>query len=303
MRFMTAGESHGKGLVIIIDGVPAHLFISKKDLDLRLRERQLGYGRGGRQKIETDSVEIIAGIRHGETTGAPLAFLINNRDSQNWEGIMSAEPFSGRYTQLNVPRPGHADLGGGMKYEHKDFRNVLERASARETAARILAGSVGAALLAEFGITAAGFAVSIGKAAADFDGTPGEVLKAIKNADSKGEYNLRMTSKSVVLKAKKEIDGAIKKGDTIGGIIKVTTSKLPPGLGSYTQWDRKLDAQIAQGIISLQAVKGVEFGAGFEYAGRTGSESHDMIYHSQSRGYYRKTNNSEIGRASCRERV
>ena len=292
MRFMTAGESHGKGLVIIIDGVPSHLKVSGKELDSWLQERQKGYGRGGRQKIETDAVTILAGIRHGETTGAPLAFLINNRDSDNWAGIMSAEPYTGKFTELNVPRPGHADLAGGMKYGHKDFRNVLERASARETAARILAGAVAAILLREFSIHTAGFTVSIGNAAADFDGTPEEVMNAVKKSDPKCRFNLRMTSKTAVMKAKNAIDAAIKKGDTLGGVIKVITSKLPPGLGSYTQWDKKLDAKIAMGIMSLQAVKGVEFGAGFGYACSAGSASHDMIYHSPKAGYYRKTNNS-----------
>lgn len=292
MRFMTAGESHGKGLVIIIDGVPAHLKISKKRFDARLCERQKGYGRGGRQKIESDTVEIIAGIRHGETTGAPLAFMIKNLDSGNWAGIMSPEPYSGEYTQLNVPRPGHADLAGGMKYGHKDFRNVLERASARETAVRVLAGVVGESILEEFGITAVGFAVSIGRVVCDFDGTPEEIKKNLDKADPRKKYSLGMASKAAVLKAKSEIDNAINKGDTLGGVIKVVTSKLPPGLGSYTQWDRKLDAKIAMGIMSLQAVKGVEFGAGFGYALKMGSKSHDMIYRSPKSGYFRKTNNS-----------
>ncbi len=292
MRFLTAGESHGKGLVIVIDGVPSHIKISKKNLDNILSSRQKGYGRGGRQKIETDSVEILGGVRHGETTGAPLAFLINNRDSDNWAGIMSSEPYHGSYTQLNVPRPGHADLPGGMKYGHKDFRNVLERASARETAARILSGAVGAAILEEFGITAEGFVVTIGKTFCDFEGTPEEIKKALRKTDPDEKYSLRMASKPAVQKAKAEIDNAVKKGDTLGGVIKVVTSKLPPGIGSYTQWDRKLDAKIAAGIMSLQAVKGVEFGAGFEYASKKGSESHDMIYRSPKAGYFRKTNNS-----------
>jgi chorismate synthase len=293
IRYLTAGESHGKGLVIILDGVPANLKISDSDFKAVLSERQKGFGRGGRQKIEADSAEILSGIRHGITTGAPVALLVKNRDFENWKLIMDTSPMAG-IEQLNVPRPGHADLTGGIKYNHRDFRNVLERASARETAARVLAGAVSKKLLAEFGIDVEGFVSSIGgiKTAA----AEGKSLVAIRKMTAACEKTtgagLRYPDAKKAAAIIRKIKAAAKKGDTLGGIIKVVTSRLPVGLGDYTQWDKKLDAAIARGVMSIQAIKGVEIGAGFEYADNPGSAMHDRIYYAAGAGYYRGTNNS-----------
>ncbi len=294
IRYMTAGESHGKGLAVIIDGVPANLKISQSCLDTYLSGRQKGYGRGGRQKIEKDRAEILSGIRFGKTTGAPLSIFIKNRDFINWQKAMSIEPVSGEKRALTVPRPGHADLSGGIKYNQKDMRNVLERASARETAARVAAGAVAKRMLEEFNINIAGYVINIGGegGGSAAKAGPKEVLKRIKNTAKKHGVWLRTPDTRSAPLMKKTIDKAGGDGDTVGGIIEVVTSPLPPGLGDYTQWDKKLDAKIAAAVMSIQAVKGVEFGEGFDYARGAGSEFHDSIYYTKKRGFFRKTNSA-----------
>lgn len=293
IRYLTAGESHGKGLVIILDGVPANLKILESDLNATLSERQQGYGRGGRQKIEKDSADIISGIRHGKTTGAPVSILIKNRDFENWKIIMDTSPVAG-VDQLSVPRPGHADLTGGIKFNHKDFRNVLERASARETAARVMAGAIAKKFLSEFGIDVLGYTSSIGGVETDADEGKdiAGVRRLIAACEKKTGAQLRYPDSAKAKAIIKKINTAASKGDTLGGVIKVLTSRLPVGLGDYTQWDRKLDANIARAVMSIQAIKGVEIGAGFEYADNSGSMMHDRIYYSGTAGYYRGSNNS-----------
>jgi chorismate synthase len=294
MRYLTAGESHGKGLVIIIDGVPANLELTQDDIDKYLSARQLGYGRGARQKIETDKAEIISGLRFGRTTGAPLSFIVKNRDFQNWAERMDAYENPVSVPALNVPRPGHADLPGAIKFNQKDLRNVLERASARETAARIIAGAVAKKMLEKFGVDVFGYVKSIGKTTTDIDDGL-EILKIKKltaGCDKKTGAQLRFPDIKKAPGIIKNIDSAIRAKDTLGGVVKVVTSRLPIGLGDYTQWDKKLDARLAMALMSLQSVKGVEIGAGFSYASGIGSEMHDEIFFSAQKGYYRNTNNS-----------
>jgi len=296
IRYLTAGESHGKGLTVIIDGVPANLSIKNSDIDYYLGERQKGYGRGGRQKIEKDRAEILSGIRAGKTTGSPISVFIKNKDFETWKNIMSVEPVpaSRAGKEFTVPRPGHADLAGGMKFNQKDLRNVLERASARETAARVVAGAIAKKILSEFGIEILGYVVSIGGIGDDecMSKPVKSVMKAMRLTQLKYRSDIRCPdSKNADLMIKK-INEAAKEGDTLGGVVKVISSPLPAGLGDYTQWDKKLDAKIAAALMSIQAVKGVEFGAGFVYTEGHGSDFHDEIFYSRSKGYSRKTNNA-----------
>ncbi|PKL92314.1 MAG: chorismate synthase [Candidatus Goldiibacteriota bacterium HGW-Goldbacteria-1] len=294
LRFLTAGESHGKGLTVIIDGVPSNIKLSPDDFDCYLAERQKGYGRGGRQKIETDRAEIISGIRFGKTTGAPISVFIKNKDFENWAQKMDAWQRPSSLEELNIPRPGHADLSGGIRYNHKDFRNVLERASARETAARVITGALAVKFLKLFGVEVFGFTDAIAGVAAQYpkQASIKDIKKLAEEADAASQAQLRFPDKNNSSNVKAAIDMAVKEGDTLGGVLKIITSKLPPGLGDYTQWDRKLDAKLAMALMSLQAVKGVEIGAGFAYAAATGSSMHDEIFYSKKDGYYRKTNNS-----------
>jgi chorismate synthase len=293
IRYLTAGESHGKGLTIILDGVPSNLELSGADIDPALSARQKGYGRGGRQKIEKDRVEFLGGVRHGRTTGAPLAIFIKNIDFADWHILMSSGPVQSPVKESNVPRPGHADLAGGIKYGQHDFRNVLERASARETAGRTAAGAVCRKILSRLGIDVFGYVINIGGIQA---GPEGSSIRAIKNsirtADDRFRGDLRFPDADKAGSIISKIDRAALDGDTLGGVIKVVTGGVPSGLGDYTQWDKKLDAKIAMALLSIQAVKGVEFGAGFCYAGNYGSEMHDGIFYSRAKGYYRKTNNA-----------
>ena len=293
IRYLTAGESHGKGLSTIIDGVPANLKISEDDLNIYLAERQKGFGRGGRQKIEKDTAEIISGVRHGSTTGAPIAVFIKNRDFENWKNIMDVHT-SSVFNELNVPRPGHADLPGGIKYNQKDFRNVLERASARETASRVIVGAIAKKLISQFGIELLGYTTSIGGVSTDADegASLEEIRKMIEETEKKYQAELRYPDLKKIPVIIKKIKTAAASGDTLGGVIKVITNRIPAGLGDYTQWDKKLDANIAKAVLSIQAIKGVEFGAGFEYAYNTGSDMHDEIYYSKPAGFYRQTNNA-----------
>lgn len=293
IRYMTAGESHGKGLTVIIDGVPSQLKLSAADIDPFLAGRQKGYGRGKRQKIEKDRATFLGGVRHGKTTGAPVAMFIKNNDFANWAAVMAAEPGGAKGRELSVPRPGHADLAGGIKYGHYDFRNVLERASARETAARVAAGAVCAKVLSALGIEVFGFVESIGgiKASGDLSSISG-LKKRIEAVQSKFHADLRFPDAAKAAGIISKIEAAAKDGDTLGGTIKVIAAGVPAGLGDYTQWDKKLDARIACALMSVQAIKGVSFGAGFSYADNYGSVMHDSIYYASGRGFYRKTNNA-----------
>jgi chorismate synthase len=294
LRYLTAGESHGKGLMIIIDGVPSGVKFTADDINEYLSERQKGHGRGARQKIEKDSADIMSGVRFGITTGAPVSVIIWNRDYENWKKILSVESCGSKIAEFNVPRPGHADLSGGIKYDHHDFRNVLERASARETAARVVSGALGRAILREFGIDVFGYVINIGGVLTDDD--TGLDINGIKEKIS--EVNLKYRSDlrfpgiqeaPVIIK---KIDAAISDGDTLGGVIKVVTSPLPVGMGDYTQWDKKIDANISRALMSIQAIKGVEFGLGFACAGAPGSKVHDRIFYSKQKGFYRFSDNA-----------
>lgn len=289
MRYLTAGESHGPGLTVIIEGLPAGMPISAEEIDQSLSLRQKGYGRGRRMDIERDRVIITAGVRHGKTLASPLALFIENKDFKHWRNIMGTEPVidEGQIKRrVTKPRPGHADLNGGIKYGHRDLRNVLERSSARETAARVAAGAVAKKLLAELGITVASHVIEIGGIRA------GQV--EFENPKELNERANRSPVRCLDEKAEKEmmkaIDEAKKSGDSVGGIVEVVASGMPPGIGSYVHYDRKLDAKIAAAIVSINAFKGVEFGLGFEAGRKKGSEVQDEIFWEGKKGYYRRTN-------------
>lgn len=283
LRYFTAGETHGKCLTAIIEGIPSGVQIDINEINEALKRRQMGYARGGRMKIETDCAEILSGVRGGYTLGSPIAIKIENRDWENWESIMNSEEASAQRC-VTTPRPGHADLVGGMKYNHRDMRNVLERASARETAARVAVGAVCSQFLKHFGIKFNTRTVSIGNV---FDKTT--VLD---------DYAYEMAKNSCVGFCSKEsekaaiefIDNAKTLGESVGGIVETTAINVPPGLGSYVHYDRKLDANIAFSAMSIQAIKGVEIGMGFESSKDYGSRVHDMIYYDKK--YKRETNNS-----------
>ena len=274
LRFTTAGESHGKGLVVIVEGVPAGLPIGADAIDRDLVRRMQGYGRGARMKIEQDRIEWLAGVRAGETIGAPVAMLIHNRDWANWEDVMAAEGTPGELRRRRVtrPRPGHADLVGVLKYDRLDARDVLERASARETAARVAAGAVARRLLEELGIEIGSHLVSLGGIRA---GTARELPVPLNAASDASPVRTLDPKAEAEMMAR--IDRAAKDGDTLGGEIEVVARGLPVGLGSYVSWDRKLDGRLAAMLMSIPAVKGVEIGLGFEAARRPGSEVHDPI--------------------------
>jgi chorismate synthase len=289
IRYLTAGESHGKQLTAILDGIPSGLELRKEDIDVDLKRRQGGYGRGGRMKIEADKVKIVSGVRFGKTTGAPITLIIENKDYSNWKKKMSIlkKDFD-ESIFVTKPRPGHADLAGCIKYDEKDIRNILERSSARETAARVAAGAVAKKLLKEFGIKVASTVMQIGgikvkKADLSFD--------EIKQLSEKSA--VRVTDNDAEKKIKKKIDDAKKDGDSLGGVFQVIVKGAPFGLGSHTQYDKKLDARLAFAMMSIQAIKGVEIGAGFKYAKMPGSKAHDEIFYANDKGgYYRKTNNA-----------
>ncbi len=294
--FRTAGESHGRGLVALVEGVPAGLSLElERDVDPELRRRQGGYGRGRRMQIESDRAEALGGIRLGETLGSPIALLIWNRDWENWQTAMSpAEPAEGHNPKAlrphYLPRPGHADLVGALKYDRRDVRDILERASARETAARVACGAVARRLLAELGVRVGSHVVSIGDVEAEGPEELPEELNAAVDPDPvrclDPEASARMTA---------AIDGARDRGDTLGGVFEVVANGVPVGLGSHVSWDRKLDGRLAGAVMSVQAVKGVELGLGFEGARRPGSQVHDPIVRAPTRG-----RSGGLGRASNR---
>lgn len=294
-RYLTAGESHGPQLTAIVEGLPAGFTILAAGINRDLARRQQGYGRGGRMKIETDTVEILSGVRWGETLGSPLTLVVKNRDWENWSGKMSPLP-EDRDESIAVtrPRPGHADLSGALKYDHADVRNILERSSARETAVRVAVGSVAKQLLGEFGIRVGGYVTGVGGISSQPPTLPFEELWL-----TAAESELFCCDSSADEPMKEAIDVAKAAGDTLGGVFEVQVLGCPPGLGSYAHWDRKLDARLAMALMSIQAIKGVEVGLGFAVAGLPGSLVHDEIFHDAARlesgamsSYFRRSNNA-----------
>ena len=290
MRYFTAGESHGPRLTAIIEGIPAGLSLSSSDINQELKRRQGGYGRGGRMLIESDQVEITSGVRHGVTMGSPITLNVTNKDFKNWTSIMGADDVEDKFKaqrKLTKPRPGHADLVGGMKYRFPDLRNVLERSSARETTMRVAIGAVAKRLLSELGIEVASHVTVFGgiEVAIPENLTVSEIRKRA----SESEVSIVNPDREADIKAL--IDQTKKDGDTIGGVVEVVAGGLPVGLGSYVQWDKKLDAKIAQAVVSINAFKGVEFGIGFDAAYKPGSQIMDEILWNEADGYTRKSNN------------
>ena len=274
LRFLTAGESHGKALVAIVEGLPAGLPVVAEQVDQELARRMMGYGRGARMKIERDRIEWLSGVRAGETLGTPVAMLIHNRDWANWEEVMAAEgePGDVRRRRLTRPRPGHADLVGVLKYDRQDARDILERASARETAARVAAGALARRLLEEFGVEIGSHIVSLGGIQVPpVASLPAPLNPAADNSE------IRVLDRTIEAEIIRRIDQAKKDGDTLGGEAQVVVRGLPVGLGSHVHWDRKLDGRLAGALMSIPAVKAVEIGMGFEAARRPGSEVHDPI--------------------------
>ncbi len=294
LRFYTAGESHGQALLAFVSGLPASLPIDLDFINHELHRRQLGYGRGGRQKIEKDRAEIFAGVRHGKTIGAPVALRIENRDWANWEKALPVEDspdLAGHDKKLVAPRPGHADLAGSQKFDFHDARYILERASARETAARVAAAAFAKLLLREFGTEIASHTVQVGHVKLDRKASWDEILRVSADIDSP----LRCVDFAVQDKMKAEVDAALKAGDTVGGIFEVIARHVPVGLGSHAQWDEKLDGRLAQAVMSIQAVKGVEIGAGITAAGSYGSEVQDEISYDKSARRFRRSSNRAGG--------
>lgn len=291
IRFLTAGESHGKGLVGIIEGIPAGLDLGAAFINAQLARRQHGYGRGGRMKIEKDEAEIVSGVRHGKTLGSPISLLIWNRDWKNWTEAMRADAGGDeKLKSVKVPRPGHADYVGAVKYGHTDIRNVLERASARETAIRVALASVARKLLLEFGVHVASRVVSIGEVEDTEDASSVAVEKLNEATDGSPVRCLGKKAEKAMVDC---IDAAKEAGDTVGGVFELRVGGLPVGLGSYTQWDRRLEGELAQALLSLNAIKGVELGDGFAASRRPGSQVHDELFWSKDKSHaVRKTNRS-----------
>jgi chorismate synthase len=290
LRFLTAGESHGPELVAVIEGAPAGFEIDVAHINHDLARRQKGYGRGGRMTIERDEVRVVSGIRFGRTMGSPVTFIVENRDFKNWDKRMSADPRDrGEAKVVTRPRPGHADLAGVIKYNLEDIRDVLERASARETTARVAIGSFAKEFIAPFGITVLGYVASIGSTEAR---VPGEVTIE-EMARITEDSQVRVADPEAERAIIAEIDECKKAGDTLGGVVEVIAAGLPVGLGSHVQWDRKLDGRLAHALMSLQATKGVEVGWGFKAARVRGSELHDEIgYDREAQRFTRLSNNS-----------
>lgn len=275
-KFTTAGESHGKALIAIVEGVPYGLAIDKAVIDRELKRRQHGYGRGGRMKIESDAVEILSGVRHGRSIGSPIALMIENRDFVHWQDVMNVEPPESEPANPRIvtrPRPGHADLAGGQKFGARDLRDVLERASARETAARVAAGAIAKQLLAAFGIEILSHVIKLGSVQAVPLWRPWQEISAIPD-----DSPLRCADDTAQREMIRLIDEAKADGDTLGGVFEVAVRGVPAGLGSHTSWEEKLDGRLARAVMSVQAVKAVEIGEGVANSGRRGSEAHDEIF-------------------------
>ncbi|MFC0523155.1 chorismate synthase [Pontibacillus salicampi] len=290
MRYLTAGESHGKQLTTIVEGLPARMPLHREKIDESLIRRQGGYGRGRRMQIEKDLIEITGGVRHGYTLGSPVSLILHNDDFTHWRNIMGEDPIGEdeevRRT-ISRPRPGHADLNGALKYGHRDIRNVLERSSARETAARVAAGAVAKQLLEELGINVIGYVNTIGGITASYD----QALSFAQRKEQSEQSPVRTLDKEAEQTMMQAIDDAKKEGDSIGGVVEVMVEGMPAGVGSYVHYDRKLDARIGGSVMSINAFKGAEFGVGFEAANLKGSEVHDEIAYNEKNGYYRKSNN------------
>lgn len=288
LRYLTAGETHGPQLTAIIEGLPSNLQLNFEELNFQLHRRQKGHGRGRRMQIEKDTANIVGGVRHGRTTGAPVALIVENNDWKHWTKVMNIEPIEGsdeEKRRVHRPRPGHADLNGGLKYNLKDLRNVLERSSARETAARVAVGAVARQLLAAFGIKVAGQVIRIGEIEAPKNDLPVDELIRLTE-----ESPVRVVDKETEEKMTAYIDQIKAEGDSIGGIVECIIEGVPVGLGSHVQYDRKLDGRIAQSVMSINAFKGVEIGIGFEAGRIRGSQVHDEIMYNEDRGYHRRTN-------------
>ncbi len=274
LRFSTAGESHGEALVALVSGLPAGVPVDQAKLDRELWRRQQGYGRGGRMRIERDSAHILSGVRHGKTIGAPVAMTLANNDWKNWEEILPVEPGDAeKHKAVKSPRPGHADLPGSLKYDFPDARYVLERASARESAARVACGALAKMLLAEFGVGVGSHVIRVGAAELGRDAAWGEIV----GANAKNEIFLNCVDPEGEARMKAEVDKALRTGDTIGGVFEVVVHGLPPGVGTHVNWDERMDGLLAQAVMSLQAVKAVELGRGVTAAAALGSTVHDAI--------------------------
>lgn len=288
LRFLTSGESHGPAVTAILEGIPSGVSVSQKELQYQMKRRQQGFGRGGRMKIESDEVQITGGLRFGKTIGSPITLVIPNRDFQNWQSPMNVweGPMESK-REVHRPRPGHADLPGGLKHGEHDLRNILERASARETVARVAAGSICRQLLEIFSIQIASHVLSVGMVESANQNVSWEKILLVQDSEK-----LRCTDSQAEIKMIAEIDEAKKRKETLGGTFEVVARGILPGLGSHVQWDQKLDGRIAQAFLSIPAVKGMSIGSAFLMAREWGSAAHDEIYFDKAKGFYRKTNRS-----------
>lgn len=284
LRYLTAGESHGKCLLGILEGIPSNVSIDIEEINKDLGRRQKGFGRGNRMKIERDSIEILSGIRGGKTLGSPISFLIKNKDYKNWEMCMDSIMVDEQYKRITRPRPGHADLTGALKYGFSDIRNVLERSSARETAVRVAIGSIVKQFLKNFDIEVSSHVISI------WSVTIKENIKEIDKIKKADESEVRCVDKIIEKQMIQSINEAKEEGDSLGGVFEIHITGIPGGLGSYVQWDRKLDAKLAYALMSIQGFKGIEIGCGFDNAREKGSKVHDEIFYDKDNGFYRKTN-------------
>ena len=287
IRFTTSGESHGPGLTAIVEGLPAGLPLELEDLDRDLARRQLGHGRGGRMKIESDRADVASGVRHGKTLGSPVTIRIQNRDYANWEERMNPWPVDGEVAEVHLPRPGHADLAGIQKFGFTDVRNVLERASARETAARVACGALAKAFLGDFGVQVFSHVVQIGSVRA-----PEPESLTPEDFAAVDESPVRCLDQEAGDAMVEEINKQRKANESLGGVFEVRAFGLVPGIGSHVSWETRMDGRLAQAIMSIQAMKGASVGDAFDVAGRVGSQAHDEIFWSEERGYYRETNRS-----------
>ena len=287
LRFVTAGESHGPGLTALLEGFPAGLELEPEDIDRDLARRQLGHGRGGRMKIESDRAVVTSGLRHGQTLGSPVALTVENRDYANWEERMNPWPVEADVAEVHLPRPGHADLAGVQKFGFTDVRNVLERASARETAARVACGALAKAFLRAFGVEVRSHVLRIGGVEApSFDGL---VADDFNDVDASPVRCLDPDASDAMVA---EIDRARKANESLGGVFEVRTFGVVPGIGSHVSWEERLDARLAGAVMSIQSMKGVGIGDGFDLAGRDGSAAHDEIFWTDARGFFRETNHA-----------
>ncbi|OEF98794.1 chorismate synthase [Desulfuribacillus alkaliarsenatis] len=293
MRYLSAGESHGPELTAIIEGMPANFTVNLDEINFQLSRRQKGHGRGGRMKIEKDQALVTSGIRFNRTTGAPICLKVINRDWVNWEDKMAhfGEPLE-NIELVSRPRPGHADLSGGIKYQQRDLRNILERASARETTIRVAVGGLARQILEQFGIKIYSHVLQIGSVKEENPVRPFEAKDTAEWANKVEESPVRSYNSNTEKRMMDEIDKIKAEGDSVGGIIEIIITGAPVGLGSYVHWEHKLDSKLATAVMSVQAIKAVEFGLGFKVGERPGSQVHDAIYHSEEAGFYRNTNHA-----------